>query len=341
MNDVGLQVVQVEIDVITLLTNTSAGKNFHGHGAGDDVSGGEILGSRGISLHETFTVLVSENTTLTTAALGHQATGTVDTSGMELDEFRVLNGDTGSGNHTTTITSAGVGGGAALVGTTVATSGHDGLLGSHTMDGTIGNVVGHNTAALTIFHDQVHSEVLDEENAVVTKSTAEEGVQHGVTGTIGDSAASVGLTTFAVLLRLTTKSTLVNLTLSGSAERHAVGLELSNSDGGLTSHVLDGVLISKPITTLHSIVEVPSPVVVVHVAEGCVDATLSGDSVRSSREQLGNASGLETSLGETESGSETGTTSTDNKGIVSVVNDSVVTNGLGALNTVLHGGVAA
>lgn len=51
----------------------------------------------------------------------------------------------------------------------------------------------------------------------------------------------------------------------------------------------------------------PPPVVLGHVAERGVDATLGGDSVRSGREQLGDARRLEARLGETERGTETGT----------------------------------
>jgi hypothetical protein len=64
---------------------------------------------------------------------------------------------------------------------------------------------------------------------------------------------------------------------------------------------------------------VPSPVILVHVTEGGVDATLSSDGVRSSREELGDTGSVETSLGKTESGTETGATGTDDKSIVLVV----------------------
>jgi len=156
-----------------------------------------------------------------------------------------------------------------------------------------------------------------------------------VTSAVSDSAASVCLSTLAVLLRLTTESTLVNLALSGSAEWHAVRFEFSDSEGCLTSHVLHSVLISKPISTLYSIVEMPSPVILVHVTESCINTTLSGNSERSSREQLRDASGLETSLGQTESSSETGTTSSDDDGIILMINDGVVTDAALALESIV------
>jgi len=278
------QVVQVQVDVIAFRTDTTISKNFHGHGAGNDISGSEIFSSGCVSLHETFTVLVPEDTTFTSATLGHEATGTIDTSRMELNELGVLNRETSSGNHTTTVTSAGMSGGAGLVGTTVPTGGENSLLGTHTMDGTVSNVVGHDTAALALFHDQVHSEVLNKEDAIVTEGTTKQGVQHGVTCAISDSTASVGLATLSVVGGLTTESALVNFALGSSGEGHTVGLEFPDRNGGLTAHVLDSVLISEPIAALNSVVEVPLVGVLVHVSEGSIDTTLGSNGVRPSGE---------------------------------------------------------
>jgi hypothetical protein len=60
------------------------------------------------------------------------------------------------------------------------------------------------------------------------------------------------------------------------------------------------------------------------LSESGVDTTLSGDGVRSGGEQLGDTGSVEASLSETEGGSQTGTTGTDNEGIVFVVNDGVL-----------------
>jgi hypothetical protein len=55
----------------------------------------------------------------------------------------------------------------------------------------------------------------------------------------------------------------------------------------------------------------------------CGLAHLSRDSVRASWEELGDAGGLEASLGQTEGSTETSTTGTDNHGIVCVVDHGV------------------
>lgn len=55
------------------------------------------------------------------------------------------------------------------------------------------------------------------------------------------------------------------------------------------------------------------------LSKGRVDTTLSSDSVTSRREQLGNTGSVETSFRETESRTQTGTTSTNDDGVVLVV----------------------
>jgi hypothetical protein len=60
------------------------------------------------------------------------------------------------------------------------------------------------------------------------------------------------------------------------------------------------------------------------LSESGVNTTLSGDGVRSGREQLGDTGSVEASLSKTEGGSQTGTAGTDNEGIVFVVDDGVL-----------------
>jgi hypothetical protein len=89
---------------------------------------------------------------------------------------------------------------------------------------------------------------------------------------------------------------------------------------------LDGILIAKPITTFYGIVEMPSPVIFMHVSKSSIDTTLSGNSVGSSWEQFRNTSGFISSFTKSESSSETSATGSDNDGVVLVINNSVVSN---------------
>lgn len=60
------------------------------------------------------------------------------------------------------------------------------------------------------------------------------------------------------------------------------------------------------------------------LSEGSVDTTLRSYSVRTSGEELGNTSSVEASLSKTEGRSQTSSSSTDNDGIVLVVDNGVL-----------------
>lgn len=73
--------------------------------------------------------------------------------------------------------------------------------------------------------------VLDEELGIVAKGLAVEGVEHGVAGTIGGGGATVSLSSLAVLERLSTERTLVDLALGRAGEGETVMLELEDAVG--------------------------------------------------------------------------------------------------------------
>ena len=55
-------------------------------------------------------------------------------------------------------------------------------------------------------------------------------MQHGVTGPISDAASSVGLASFTIVQALTTKCTLVDLTIVHSTEWHSNVFQLTYSN---------------------------------------------------------------------------------------------------------------
>lgn len=112
---------------------------------------------------------------------------------MELNELHVRQWETGSGNHSSTVTGAGVGWGAGLIGSSVTSSCDDGVQGSDSVDGSISDWHDGDTSADSVVHDQVQSEILDEESAVVGQGSAEEGMEHSMTGSVGDGTGSIGL----------------------------------------------------------------------------------------------------------------------------------------------------
>jgi hypothetical protein len=148
-------------------------------------------------------------------------------------------------------------------------------------------------------------------------------VEEGVSGPVGHSAASVSLSTFTIVVTLSTERSLVDLAILGTRERHAVVFQFNNGSWSFFAHVVDGILVTEPIGSLHGIVHVPAPVIWLHVAEGGVHSPLGSDSVRSGWKKLCDASGVETGFGQAKCGSKAGTASTDDDGIEFVVNDCV------------------
>lgn len=320
----GGQMRQLEEDVVAVLANTSALSDLQGHGSRHDISGGQILGGGSVSLHESLTVLVEQISSLTSGSLSNQTAGAIDTGRVELDKLQILEGKAGSGDHGHTVTSTGVGRGTGEVGSSVTTGGQNGLVGSESMQGSVLLVVGNDTDTGAVLHEQVHGEVLNKEVSVVSERLSVKRVQHGVAGSVGNGTGSVGLASLTVVLGLTTEGSLVDSALVVSREGNTVVFQLDNGLGGLLGHVVDGVLVSEPIGTLDGVIHVPLPVIGVHVSESGVDTSLRSDGVGSGGEQLGDTSGVEASLGQTEGGSETGSTGSNNNTIVLVVDDGVL-----------------
>ena len=59
MNDFFTEVVKLEINVISILTTSSALEDFGHHGTSHNVTSCEILRIRRITLHEPFAILVN------------------------------------------------------------------------------------------------------------------------------------------------------------------------------------------------------------------------------------------------------------------------------------------
>jgi hypothetical protein len=103
---------------------------------------------------------------------------------------------------------------------------------------------GHHTVTLTIVHEQVSGEVLNKEEAVMLESLTVQSVKHSMSSTISSTGTAVSLATLSKLEGLATKSTLVNLAILGTRERQTVALQLTHCLRSLTTHVVNGILVT-------------------------------------------------------------------------------------------------
>lgn len=86
---------------------------------------------------------------------------------------------------------------------------------------------------------------------------------------------------------------------------------------------MDGVLVSKPVAALDSIVGVIAPIVSMHVSKSRVDASLGSHGVRPGWEKFGNTGSFEALFYQAESCSEAGPTCSQDYCIEGVVDDSI------------------
>jgi len=58
VKDLGWEMRKLEEDVVLFRSDTSSFSDLQGHGSGNDISGSQILGGRGVSLHESLSLRV-------------------------------------------------------------------------------------------------------------------------------------------------------------------------------------------------------------------------------------------------------------------------------------------
>jgi len=134
------------------------------------------------------------------------------------------------------------------------------------MNSSVGHIVCHDSYAIFSIHNQIHGKVLNEEDAVKAKSSTEESVKHRVPCSISDGTTSIGLASSTIVSRLTSEGSLIDLSFICSAEGHTIRLEFQDSFWCLFGHIVNSILVSEPITSLNCVIEVPSPIVLVHVS---------------------------------------------------------------------------
>ena len=310
--------------MVLLLADAAAFADLDGHGAGDHVARGQVLGVRRIALHEALAAAVGEIGALAARALGDEDAGAVDARRVELHELHVFQGKTGAQHHGVAVARAGVRARAGEVGAAVAAGGEDGLLGAEAMQAAVVELEGDDAAAGAILvHQQVDGEILDEELGRVLQRLAVQRVQHGVAGAVGGGAGALRRRAFAIFRGHAAEGALVDTAVLGAAEGHAVVLELVDGFRRVAAEVFDGVLVAEPVGALDGVVHVPAPVVGAHVAERGGDAALGRDRVRAGGKHLGDAGGAQAGLGAAKRRAQARAAGADDDHVVGVVGQRI------------------
>ena len=323
-DDFGVEMLDMQVDVVPVLADAPPIAHLDGHRARDHVARGEILHIGRVALHEALALRIGEIAALAAHPLGDQAAGAVDAGRVELDELHVLERQPGPEHHRVAVAGLGMRAGAGEIGPAVAARRDHRHLRLEAVDGPVVEVPRHDAAHRSrLVDEQVDREILNEEFRVVAQRLLVERVQDSMPGPVGRGRGAPCRRSLAVARGHAAERTLVDLAFRGARERHPVMFELDHRRDRLAAHIFDRVLIAEPVGALDGVVEVPAPVVLAHIAERGRDTALGGDGVAAGGEDLGDAGGLQTLDRHAEGRAQTGAAGADHDDIVSVVDDRV------------------
>merc|ERR1719357_1965887 len=218
------KVVQLQVDMILFRTTASAFSDLNSHGSAYNVPTSQVFGHGSITFHKSFSFTVNKISTLTSATLGHQTTSPIDTSRMELNKLHILVRQPSSANHGCSIASTGVCRCSREVRFACSSLCHHGVFRVEPVDCSVFQTQRNDSSALTIFHEEIECKIFNEVVAVIPQTLSIQGVQQTVSSSVSNTAASVSLTTFSILVALSTKRSLIDFAFGCSAERHAIVL---------------------------------------------------------------------------------------------------------------------
>src|SRR5215813_9891373 len=174
-------------------------------------------------------------------------------------------------------------------------------------------------AAASIIHHEVKSKVLHKERGALLHCLTIQSVQHGMTGAISGSATAPDRRTLAILTIMAAERTLVDPAVLVTRKRHTIVLKLINCFGGSAAHVLDGVLVPKPVGTFYGVVHMPTPIIGAAIAKGRGDTAFRSNGVRPRRKHFADAGHMEACVNTTECRTQPRTPGPDNHDVECVV----------------------
>ena len=257
----GINVIQMQVDVVTVGAYAAAFAHFQRHRTADNVARCKVLSTWSVTLHEALAFAVCEVTTLAARALCDQHARAVNTGRVELYKLHILQRQAGAEDHAATIASAGVRRRRGEIAAAITTGCQHYGLRAETMDRAIIEAhCGHADAfpiSALARHNQVKREIFDEEVRIILQALLIQRVKHGVAGTVSRSASTLHRRAFTHILHVAAKRALVNRAIFVAAEGHACMLQLVNRCWRFTSEIFNRVLITQPVCPLHCVIHMP------------------------------------------------------------------------------------
>ena len=161
VDDFGTEMLEVQMNVIALRADPAPLVDLDRHRTADYVARGQVLGVRRVALHEPLSFRIGQITALAAHPFGNQYTGAVDSGWMKLNEFHILQRQTGAHDHRIAVACAGMRRGRGKIGSSATAGGEHDQVRAETMQFTGRQIPGNHSAANPVFHDQVDREILD------------------------------------------------------------------------------------------------------------------------------------------------------------------------------------
>ena len=323
LDDVGAEVLEVQVNMVFVRADTAAFANFDRHRAADDIARGQVLGVRRIALHEALTGRVRQVTSLTTHTLRDQHPRTVDSGWVKLHELHILNRQPGAQHHSRAVTRAGVRRGTGKIGAPITAGCQNDLVRPEPVQAAIGQIQSDNTTADALLHDQVDCEILDEEFCIMLQRLLVKRMQHGMAGAVCRGTGSLCRALTEVRGHATERA-LIDFAGLGARKRHTVMFQFDDGSRCFLAHVLYRVLIAEPVRALYGVVHMPAPVILSHVAQRRTDAALRGHRVATRRKHLADACRFETGFRQSEGRPQSSAAGTDDDNIIRVINEGII-----------------
>ena len=291
-----VEMVKMQIDVILLLADAAAFANFHRHRARNDVTRGKVFGGWRITLHKTLAFGIGEISAFAARAFSNQAARAINTGGVELHKFHVLQRQAGTEHHRIAIPRAGMRRRRREIGAAIAAGRQNHFGCTEAMDRAIIHFQRHQPDATAfLIHDQIKREILDEELGLRAQGLPIKRMQNGVAGAVGGGAGALR-GSFTKFCRHAAERPLINLAFLRPRKRHAPMLQLIDGFGRVAAEIFNRVLVAEPVGTLHRVIHMPAPIVAAHIAERRRNAALGRNRMRARWKHFRNARGAKARL---------------------------------------------
>ena len=301
----GLQMAEVEEDMIPLRPNTAPLANLHGHAARDVIARRQIFIIRRIALHKSLILRIAEKAALSARAFGDQTTRAIDARGVKLHKFHILKRQSCARDHAAAVSGTGMGRRGTEISASIAACGQYNRFGVENMHGAIIKLPAYHPLADPIVrHHQVNGEIFNVEFCVILQRLAVKRVQNRVPCSVGSGTGALHRRAFAKFRCVATKGTLVNFARLSARERYAVMLQLINRLRRLTSEVFHGICVAQPIRAFDRIIHMPLPAVWAHIPKTCRNTALGGHRMGTGRENFGDACRAQPLFGHAECGAQ-------------------------------------